>query len=119
MSMLRSAMERHSTSLKMLFEVSTLVQLAVERRISRRCASSPGKKLLSLGSADLLQDTDTNSEPVWRGASSKCQVAALTDRRVGRGSKCSEVNRETSSSPRYSKATSAGPSKRAEPTPRR
>src|SRR6478736_3228488 len=101
--MLRSAMERQSTSLKMSFDVSTLVQLAVNCRISRRCASSPGKKRLSLGSAGLLQDTDTNSDPVWRGASSQRQVAALTDRRVGRGSKCSDVSRDTLSSPLYSR----------------
>src|SRR6185312_2878683 len=98
-SMLRSAIERHSTSLKMLFDVSMLAQLAVKCRISRRCASSPGKKRFSLASAGLLQDTDTNSDPVWRGASSQCQVAALTDKRVGRGSKCSDVSREMLSSP--------------------
>ena len=62
--MLRSAIERHSTSLKMLFEVSMLAQLWVERRISRRCASRPGKNRFSLGSAGLLQETETNSELV-------------------------------------------------------
>jgi hypothetical protein len=97
--MVRSAIERHSTSLKMLFEVSMLVQLIVVRRISRRCASRPGKNFFSFGSTGVLQDTDTNTEPVSCGASSQCQVAALTESREGRGSKCSAVERVVSSKP--------------------
>ena len=60
--MLRSAIDWHSTSLKMLLEVSMLVIPDVPRRISRRWASRPGKNLPCLGSAACCSDTDTNSE---------------------------------------------------------
>src|ERR1700761_7022215 len=100
--MLRSAIDRHKTSLKMLLEVSILAQPRVDWRISRRCASRPGKNRFSLDLGGWLQETETNSELVWCGASSQCQVAVLTDSRVGRGSKCNAVARVTPSSPRYS-----------------
>src|ERR1700761_403998 len=97
--MLRSAIERHSTSLKMLFEVSTLAQLMVVWRISLRRASKPGKNFFNRGSTGVLHDTDTNSELASCGASSQCQVAALTERRDGRGSKCNAVSRVAPSRP--------------------
>ena len=69
--MLRSAIAWHSTSLKMLFEVSMLVAPAVNRRISRRCASRPRKNGAGFCMIGLLQDTATNSEVTCFGASSK------------------------------------------------
>src|SRR5579862_3685613 len=70
-SMLRSAIERHSTSLKILFEVSMLTAPFVCSRISRRCASKLRKNGADFEVAGLLQDTITNSERVCFGASSR------------------------------------------------
>src|ERR1700757_2203160 len=106
--MLRAAIDWHSTSLKMSFEVSIEVAPAVQWRISRRCASRPEKNFAGLADAVLLQETDANSAVAWCGARSKCQVAALTESRDGRGSKCSAVERVRPSSPLYSNSTSAG-----------
>ena len=60
--MLRSAIDWHSTSLKMLFEVSMLVAPAVDWRISRRCASKPRKNRSGFTVAGLLQDEKLRSE---------------------------------------------------------
>src|SRR5580704_14115584 len=119
--MLRSAIDWHSTSLKMSFEVSIEVAPAALWRISRRCANRPEKNFAGLEeeAAGLLQETDPNSAPIWCGARSKCQVAALTESRDGRGSKCSAVERDTPSSPLYSNSTSAGLISLLAPMPRR
>src|SRR5579872_3084265 len=70
-SILRSAIERHSTSLKILFDVSMLTAPLVSRRISRRCASKPRRNGGGFDVSGLLQETTTNSEQVWSGASSR------------------------------------------------
>src|SRR5436305_10455127 len=117
--MLRSAIDWHSTSLKMSFEVSIEAVPAVQWRISRRCASRPGKNFAGLKSDGRLQETDANTGAVSCGARSKCQVAALTERREGLGSKCSAVQRDTPSRPLYSNSTSAGLDSLLAPMPRR
>src|SRR5579871_6834516 len=68
-NMLRSAIERHSTSLKMLFDVSILTAPLVARRISRRCANKPRRNGTDFDPLDLLQETVTNNEQVCCGAS--------------------------------------------------
>ncbi|MEY9170403.1 hypothetical protein ABIF15_001635 [Bradyrhizobium elkanii] len=69
--MLRSAIAWHSTSLKMLFEVSTLAAPADEVRISRRCASRPRKNGTGFCMIGLLQETATNSDVTCPGSRSK------------------------------------------------
>jgi hypothetical protein len=64
-------MARHSTSLKMLFEVSMLTAPDVKRRVSRRCASRPWKNGAGFCMIGLLQETATNSAVTSFGASSK------------------------------------------------
>src|ERR1700680_2737093 len=73
-SMLRSAIDWHSTSFKMLLEVSMLAAPDVERRISRRCASRPRRNGAGLCMTGLLQEAATNSEVVCCGARSKWYV---------------------------------------------
>src|ERR1700716_1819294 len=99
--MLRSAIDWHSTSLRILLEVSMLVAPAVDLRISRRCASSPGKNRAGFWVSGLLQDTATNSEVIVCAFRLRCQVAAFTASRVGLGSKCNAVLRALPSSPLY------------------
>jgi len=69
--MLRSAIAWHSTSLKMLLEVSILAAPAVKRRISRRCANRPRKNGAGFCMIGRLQDTAINSEVICFGARSK------------------------------------------------